>query len=126
MPAVVDYGASEVQYRFAQLWRELAAGGVVRVIDKRTGRLRAWITPQPPPGITLVRVNVNHAIHRVGELFDAAALGGCTEVRDEVRHRSLYVHRVMPAALAPVARILPGVTARTSTGRQVEREVVPA
>jgi hypothetical protein len=129
MPAVIDFGVQQMQHQFARIWRELASGAVVRIIDRRSGRQKAWITSARPPGASsAVMVNVNYAIHHVGELLDAAMLGQVTQVVDQVRDRRMYVHRRMPAALVPVAKILPPVRTghRAPDGQEIEREVIPA
>jgi hypothetical protein len=127
MPAVVDFGGQQFQHKFSRVWDELDSGAVVRVINLTTGRLRAWVTLSPPPGAAPVRRSTWYAVHHIGELLDAAMTGGCTEVRDHARGRSLFVHRVMPAALVPVKDILPPASALQNTPagvRRVEREVV--
>jgi hypothetical protein len=125
MPAVITMGGTEFQHDFRRVWAELDSGGVVRVVNISTGRLKAWVTPECPPGFTagqVVTKSPRQAVHSIGELLDAAALGGCTEVKSG--RGSFYVHRVMPQALAPVEEILPGVVTRTSHGRTLERQVV--
>jgi hypothetical protein len=124
--AVIDFGLYELQHKWSWVWAELAAGGVVRAVDKRTGLQAAWVTLQPPPGVPSVRLNVNDTIRRLGKVLNWAREGGCTEVRDQVRQRSCYVHRVTPAELVPVEHMLPGITALTRGRRLVERQVIHA
>jgi hypothetical protein len=127
-PAVIDFGLAQLQHEWSRVWEELAAGGAVRAVNKRTGLMAAWITLAPPqvPGIPCVRLSVNYATHNLGKVWERARHGGCTEVRDHVHHRMCHIHGVTPAGVLPVEHMLPGIIARTRSGRLVERAVVCA
>ena len=88
--------------------------------------MAAWVTWEHPPGAGCLPLSVNDTIHNLGKVLARAQSGGCVEVRDLVRKRSCHIHGVCPPEVEPVADLLPGIIARTRSGRLVEREVIYA
>jgi hypothetical protein len=125
LPAVVTVGGTELTHSIARVWQELESGAVVRVVNKRSGRHRAWIVPELPAGYEAERISVNELLKNAGRVLDDVRDGTCFEVFDHVsRTASGYVIWAAPDCLAALACVIP-YTVRTRTGRRVQRDMWP-
>lgn len=62
VPAFIDVSASEFNSHPGRMLAEVAAGGVVRVTDRRMGLVRAYLTRELPAGLAPVADLIPEAV----------------------------------------------------------------
>jgi hypothetical protein len=125
LPAVRTVGIQEFGHSYGQLWHELPAGGVIRLISFRPGRHRCWIAPQPPPGCEPVQVSVFGFARHLGRYLDEIRGGAVIEIYDSVRRVTRgFAFWAATDDLAGLDAVIPYMV-RTRTGRVIQHEMFP-
>ena len=125
MPAIVPVGILDFTHSYGALWKELPAGGVLRLINKTGARHRGWITLEPPPGSVPVRTGVNEFMKHLGDRIEDARNGTVFEIYDGVHRvtRGYLTWEPPPGLDAAGWDLVIPYWARTRSGRRVQREM---
>jgi len=127
LPAVVTMGVRETAQHSSRVWAELVSGAVVHVVDKRTGRTRGWVVPEPEDGSQPERIGCQELATRFGFYLEQVRDGYVFEIfdrnADTVRG---YLQWAPPDPIARIDAALQFASRRTRYGPGRMRSVWPA
>jgi hypothetical protein len=126
LPEIEISGGSAFQHHLSALGRAVQYGKLVRLVDLRTGRHRAWFTRESPPGCEPARVTVCQLGRTLGTIFDEVRDGQVFQVWNARSRRVVgYVYWCAPEFLAGLPDMPFTYVYRTKSGGVIRRDIYP-